>query len=54
MLKLSLSAAQSPVAGSSSSLLQPSLSWGEPQKLQKPLCSFLFAGAWASNTDSLA
>lgn len=45
MLRLSLSAAQSPVAGSSSSLLQPSLSWGEHQKMQKPLCSFLFAGA---------
>lgn len=45
MLSLSPGTAQSPAAGSSSSLLQPSLSRGEPQKLQKPLCSFLFAGA---------
>lgn len=37
MLRLSLSAAQSPVAGSSSSLLQPSLSWGSLKNYKNPL-----------------
>lgn len=50
MLSLSLGPALSPVAGSFSSLLQPSLSWEEPQKTAKtPL---LFPLCWSLNSKS--